>query len=266
MADPDRYRHDDFDDDERNPPPSNTDNTGTVIATVFGVWAAVIGAFGLVWVIVFLCFMAFFLLVFCIIASIFISIANTAARMPPPQPPPAFNQPNNPAEKPKPRPLPAEWKDENMKGTWLSDMDEINPRVGWGRFGKKGRLGYGTKAGEVDSAITFNGQPNPQGLSMVPVPVAGSSVKYRLGRTYKVFKASVACNDLDPGVAGPRQPMTFKVYGDGELLWMSEPVSKVGVKQDVRLGVLGMETLELQVHCGDSNSARAIWLDPQVLK
>jgi hypothetical protein len=270
MADRDRFRKDDFDDDELNPPPSNTDNTGTIIATIFGVWAAVVGAFGLIWVIVFLCFVAFFFIVFCLIASIFFTIFSAAARMqPPPQPqqPPGINQPNNPpGEKPKPRLINPGWKDNDFKATWLSDMDEFDAKVGWGQFGKKGKLGYSTKAGEVNSPIMFNGQPNPQGISMAPAGNDPSSVKYRLGHTYKLFKASVACNDLDPGENGPHQPMTFKVYGDGELLWVSEPVSKVGVKQDVRLGVFGVDVLELRVQCGDGNSARAIWLDPQVLK
>ena len=277
MATQDRIRKDDLDDDELDPPPSSSDNTGSILAWIFGAYAAVIGTIGLVYVVIVLCFLAVFVFVFCVFVTIFLTIASAVAKMPPPQPPavvqpqpaPPFNQPNNPfdnKERPNPRPILPGLKEETLKGTWLSDMDEFDARVGFGQFGKKGKLGYGIKAGEADSAIFFNGQPNPHGLSLAPSAAVESSVKYRPGRFYKLFKASVACNDLDPGVAGPNQPMTFRVYGDGELLWVSDPVSRAGVKQDVRLGVFGVDVLELRVQCGDGKNARAIWLDPQVLK
>jgi alpha-galactosidase len=141
-------------------------------------------------------------------------------------------------------------------------MNEAVLKVGYGRFGKKGQLGYGIRPGEADSPITFNGQRYQQAISAA----APSSVKYKLGGQMKLFKASVACNDLDPGVTGPAQPMTFKVYGDGELLWASAPVPLVGFNQDVRISVAGVKELELRVDCASVNNARAVWLDPQVLK
>jgi hypothetical protein len=248
------------------------DNTGTILATVFGIWAAIIGGIGVVWAVVALCFLLFFAFIVCIFVCIWLSFAiaifSAAGSMPQPQPqpggPPGIPAPN---EKPAPMPIPPGWKDADMKRTWLSDLDEFDAKVGWGKFGKKGMLGYGVNPGEADSPITFNGQRNPQGISMAPSAAVVSTVKYRLGRQQKLFKASVACNDLPPGWGGPASPMTFKVWGDGRLLWVSDPVQFVGRKQDVSLNVFGVDVLELQVQCGNNGDcARAIWLDPQVLK
>src|SRR5580698_7574723 len=93
MANKNRYRDDDFDDDRNSPLPSDSTGTiiGTVIASVFGVWATVIAAIGLVYVIFFACVICFFLLVFCILGSIFFTALS---RTQPQQP--AINQPNGP--------------------------------------------------------------------------------------------------------------------------------------------------------------------------
>jgi hypothetical protein len=245
------------------------DNTGTILAWIFGIWAAVVGGIGLVGavaaLVIFLIFAFVICLVFCLWFSCLLSLITAAGNMPQPQPggPPGFPAPD---EKPAPVPIPPGWKDADMKRTWLSDMDEFDARVGWGRFGKKGMLGYGVNPGEADSPITVNGQRDPQGISMAPSAALVSTVKYRLGRQQKLFKASVACNDLPPGWGGPAAPMTFKVRCDGRLLWVSDPVRLVGRKQDVTLNVFGVDVLELQVQCGNGDCARAVWLDPQVLK
>src|SRR5205823_6080365 len=51
-------RRDARDDDFDEPPPQSSDNTGTILATIFGIWAAVIGGIGLVWVLAILCIFA----------------------------------------------------------------------------------------------------------------------------------------------------------------------------------------------------------------
>jgi len=243
------------------------DNTGTILATIFGIWAAVVGGIGLVGavaaLVVLLIFAFVVCLVFCLWFSCLLSLITAAGNVPQPGGPPGFPAPD---EKPAPIPIPPGWKDADMKRTWLSDMDEFDARVGWGRFGKKGMLGYGLNPGEVDSPITFNGQRNPQGISTAPSGAVVASVKYRLGRQQKLFKASVACNDLPPGWGGPGAPLMFKVRGDGRLLWVSDPLAVVGRKQDVTLNVSGVDVLELQVQCATHDCARAIWLDPQVLR
>jgi hypothetical protein len=250
-----RFRRDD---DYDNPPPP--DDTGTILATILGIWAAIIGTIGLVGVLVVLVIFAIIFLLVCIwLSVVFALFSAVASNMPPPGPPATAVVPN---EIPNPRPIDPNWNDDAMQRTWLSDMNEFGVRVGYGRFGKRGHLGYGVRPGEADSPITFRGQRYPQAISAA----APSSVKYRLDGQMRLFKASVACNDLDPGVAGPNQPMTFKVYGDGELLWASDPLSRVGVKQDVRVSVAGVQELELRVDCAANGNARAIWLDPQVLK
>ncbi len=251
MVNKNRDRDDAFDDDNLNPPSSDSTGTiiGTVIATTFGIWATVIGTIGLIYVLFFFCVMAFFLLVFCILGTI---MFTAVSRMPPPSP--VITQPNN-TNTPTPLPINPQWKDAALTRTYLSDLPEVDAKVGWGRFGKKGMLGYGVNPGEIDSPITFQGQRDPEALSTAPSPFQAGTVKYRLNGQYKLFKASIACNDLDKQEWGSRQPMTFRVYGDGDLLWVSEPVRAVDRKQDVRLSVEGVNELELRVECR-TNSMR----------
>jgi len=66
---------------------------------------------------------------------------------------------------------------------------------------------------------------------------------------------------------GSACPLTFKVYGDGELLWLSDPVQKRADRRNFRLSVENVDLLELRVHCPASKTyAWAVWINPQLLK
>lgn len=144
-------------------------------------------------------------------------------------------------------------------------LPETNAKVGYGHFGKHGMLGYRIASGDV---ITVDNKKYAEAISMAPGHFTYSTVTYRLDGTAKVFRSAIAVNDLDQrNELGPATPLTFKVLGDGALLWRSQPVTKVATTQQFRLNVAGVTTLELQVHCpGRYNNARAVWLDPCVLK
>jgi hypothetical protein len=177
--------------------------------------------------------------------------------------PPNFNQPPPVAQKPTPKPIPKEWDEENMQPTFLADLQEFNVRVGWGTFGKKGSLGYRTAYGD---RVKVNDKAYPNALSMVPLSFNMSTVSYRLDRTAKLFKASVAYSDPDHPNHNPHSAATFKVLGDGVYLWGSNPMQK-GVIEDCRISVEDVDVLELQVQCpGGNGNVRAVWLDPQILK
>jgi serine/threonine protein kinase len=160
---------------------------------------------------------------------------------------------------------------------YLSDMEEFEVQVidgppGVPRFAKKGNLGFGGGEAYHYGRISVNGQASPNGLSMNPYENASGSVKYRLGKTAHAFLALVALDDsaggagLPPGVGPIPTPLTFKVLGDGELLWQSQPVNIRGTVQECSVNVTGVDVLELRIDCpGSGANAYAVWLEPRVL-
>jgi hypothetical protein len=168
---------------------------------------------------------------------------------------------------PKERPLDPALEDRQLNKVYLSDLQEQDARVGWGRFGKNGMLGYGIAPGEQDHPVTVAGKRYPHALSMVPGTGTYSAVKYRLGKRARVLRAFVAVNDLENDATGPRTAITFEVLGDGKLLWQSKPLQAVARTEECVVKVAGVEALELRVQCpGDFYNARAVWLDPLILK
>jgi hypothetical protein len=167
------------------------------------------------------------------------------------------------AFRPIPRSIPAAWNEEDMAKTFLSDMQEINPSVGWGNFGKKGKLGYDLPIGDN---VRVDNKFYPNSLSMHPPSNGHSSVKYRLGREMKLFKAWAAYNDKEHAHLNPESLATFVVLGDGVCLWASSPLQN-GATQTCRISVEGVDVMELQVHCpGHFGNVRAVWLEPHVLR
>jgi hypothetical protein len=173
-----------------------------------------------------------------------------------------------PMVKRKPAPLPPidAFKDGRDR-FYLSDLQEINPNVGYGRFGKNGRLGYGI-GGADDSPITVADREFPKAISTAPPHHGMSTVQYSLGKKFRDFRAWIAVNDLtDDNRTGPETPLTFKVVGDGKTLWTSDPVRLTETVQECQVNVQNIEMLELQVHCpGIMHCARAVWLQPHLLK
>lgn len=168
----------------------------------------------------------------------------------------------------KPRPINPAWIDAQMAGTFLTDMQEQNVVVGWGKFGKNGRLGYARPGGGDDEPITVGGRNEPKGISFHPPDGGESVVQYRLNRQYKLFKATLALQDFPAGTDRSDSPLTFKVLADGDLLWVTErPLQGRNDRVNVRISVENVDTLELRVHCpGNKRFAWPVWVNPQVLK
>ncbi|MHC4503614.1 MAG: PA14 domain-containing protein, partial [Planctomycetota bacterium] len=60
-------------------------------------------------------------------------------------------------------------------------------------------------------------------------------------------------------------PMTFKVLGDGKVLWASPPVQDRGMARECRVDVSGVSKLELVVECpGYEGKAHAVWVEPRL--
>lgn len=162
-----------------------------------------------------------------------------------------------------PKPIPADWNEEKLESVWLSDMQEFNTRVGWGIFGKKGKLGY--HVGGSDN-IRVDNKFYPNSISMHPPRNGHSTVSYQIDRNMKLFKSWAAYSDREHGGWNPQTPATFVILGDGVCLWASNPVPP-GAMEACRISVEGVDVMELQVHCPGGNShVRAVWLEPQLFK
>jgi len=63
----------------------------------------------------------------------------------------------------------------------------------------------------------------------------------------------------------PRSPLTFKVVGDGKVLWASKPVARVRQVERCQVRVTGIQVLRLEVECpGSNHRAHAVWLEPRL--
>jgi hypothetical protein len=146
-------------------------------------------------------------------------------------------------------------KTRKKEAVFLSDLQERDVVVGWGRYGKNGDL-FG------DGKVIVLGQEPKKGVSMHPQGdgIAKASFDVPVGLT--TFEAVAAINDS----ASNRQPtpLVFKVFGDGKLLWQSPPLRGGGAAANCKVRLKASRTLTLLVECpGNSQRAHAVWCDPR---
>src|SRR5262249_38272020 len=138
---------------------------------------------------------------------------------------------------------------------FLADLPVVEATVGWGQFGTKGNLGYANKA------ITVNGAPSPNGLSMHPPRSGAARVIYALKKRYSSLVTTAAINDD----AKSRSPLTFRVLTDSREIWKSRPLKVHGESDRCAVSLVGVDRLELEVYCpGKNDNAHAVWLEPEV--
>jgi serine/threonine-protein kinase len=141
---------------------------------------------------------------------------------------------------------------------YLCEMPDHDAVIGYGQLGRHGRLGYP----KSDGPITVNGKHSKHGLSTHPGANTSAKVWYHLGKQFQTFRTSVALND---DMASSPAPLTFKVFGDGKLLWESKPITKRGEVYDCDVSVKGVDRLALEVFCdGVHSNAHAVWVEPQL--
>jgi hypothetical protein len=89
-----------------------------------------------------------------------------------------------------------------------------------------------------------------------------SRVVFRLAGRYRRFQGAAAIEDAARRCA---TPLVFRVLGDGQELWRSEPLQEVGGRQDFDVEVAGVDELTLVTECPGSNEgAFAIWVEPRL--
>ncbi|MBL8799457.1 MAG: protein kinase [Planctomycetia bacterium] len=116
----------------------------------------------------------------------------------------------------------------------------------------------------IFDTISVGGKTSPQGIGMHPPPPEDGSVSvtYRLDRAYRFFNAEVSLNDTAPEA---ESPLRFRIYGDGKLLWESQPISRAAHGQPVRVPVEGVNLLKLEVACsGSPRGAHGVWVEPHL--
>jgi hypothetical protein len=148
---------------------------------------------------------------------------------------------------------------------FLSDLKEEEVLVGFGVFGKEGKLGYNALGDPRFSETVVNGKLCLKSLSLHAPNNGTSFVSYRLDGKYRMLLANVALVDGDGRPS--TTPLIFKVMGDGKVLWTSTPISKPKMVEKCKVRLFGIETLRLEVECpGPHAGAHAIWVDPKVFR
>lgn len=144
------------------------------------------------------------------------------------------------------------------KEAYLADLQEIDPQVGKGQFGKK-ETGFGKKE------IRVGDQAFENGLGMHPPKHGAATVRYSLGKAWRTLRGAAGMNDTSK--KGSKSPLTFMILGDGKVLWKSPKIQEHGDKFTFRVNVQDVETIELTVDCpGENGGAHAVWLDPKLEK
>ena len=118
----------------------------------------------------------------------------------------------------------------------------------------------------VGGSLSKHGQSDELGhkrahcLAFFPPKDGVARIRYQLDRRYTTFKA-MATLDTKPYATA----QTFKVFGDGKLLWQSSAMTHPGA-EECDIAISKVLVLELQVECpGTANNANVAWVDPCVM-
>ena len=141
---------------------------------------------------------------------------------------------------------------------FLSDLEERDPFVGYGVFGKNGELGYeGLK-------IVVGGQVSPKGISVHPFSGGTSRVTYKVPEGCTHFEGRAAIAD---GRKPQQTAVIFRVLNErDDVLWKSRPILGKGAGEECSIALNGAKTVTLTVECpGIFDYAYAVWVDPVLL-
>jgi hypothetical protein len=161
---------------------------------------------------------------------------------------------------------------------YLDDLQELGSEVGMGLLGKHGETGYPQFESEYGPKVTFQGKKPEHALSAHPPRKGVSYVAYVLKGEYRTLRATAAIMEVNPTEAAriaaepffmgePASPLTFRVIGDGKVLWESRPLQKCGDSQRCNVSIEDVNLLELEVSCPGLNSyCWAAWIEPALGK
>jgi hypothetical protein len=162
-----------------------------------------------------------------------------------------------PASKPEPAPKPKSVPERTTIVTHLSSLPATAKRLqnGWFEIGTVWNqpIIQGNRRG--DNSIFLHAKPD-----------SFTSVSYQLPTGQDLFESGVVVPKVKGEQGNPATPLVFEVWGDGRILWRSQPVAVMNQMQDCRVGIKGVRTLELRVVCpGRDNWGVAVWFEPRLV-
>lgn len=119
--------------------------------------------------------------------------------------------------------------------------------------------GYGLR----DRQVVVGGEASPYGLWMHPPGHDAARAHFALGGRYHRLHGAAGINSTALGP--PVSPVTFRISGDGRVLWTSQPLAERGASEEFDVDVSGVESLELSTTVdGPPNWCHAVWIEPKV--
>jgi len=181
-------------------------------------------------------------------------------------PSPSPSQPYVVRQEESPRTQPLLESSRQGEFTYLAALEENEVVVahrGW--FSKQGRISI---LDARNRPMLFGGNPCPRSIYMHPRANGFSRVVFPVNRSYQRLETVAVIakiGDYRGRQGNPRTPLTFKVLGDGALLWQSAPLQTIEARQACDISIKGVHALELRVQCpGADNWAIAAWLEPKL--
>jgi serine/threonine protein kinase len=93
-----------------------------------------------------------------------------------------------------------------------------------------------------------------------------SLISYEIPKAYHHLSGKVGIASKLEGyseIGGSRTQLTFRIEGDGKLLWKSHPTQQADDLEPFNIAIQGISTLNLYVDCpGNWGWAWAVWIDP----
>jgi hypothetical protein len=113
-----------------------------------------------------------------------------------------------------------------------------------------------------DFRTNFHGKMSPHTIwGHPPADNSSSHLAFQLDGQYHTFRGDAGISRAEK--QDPDTPLTFRIVGDGKLLWKSKPLQARDSSNSFRVNVTKIQKLELFVDCpGSPAYAWALWIDP----
>ncbi len=122
------------------------------------------------------------------------------------------------------------------------------------------------KSGEperVHVELHINSTPYHRGLCLHAIDNGTAMVSYAIDKRFRWLTGGVAINDQND--AGQPTPLTYRILGDGRMLWESPALQERGKIIYFDVSVAGVNRLELQVDCpGWNGRGHSAFIDPRL--
>jgi hypothetical protein len=119
---------------------------------------------------------------------------------------------------------------------------------------------------KIDRSFGIQGVAFQNGIYIHPPKVRSTGrATYDVGGNFARLRGGAGVNQHRFGKAW--SPVTFRILGDGRLLWNSKPMQACGEWEAFDVSVVGISRLTLEVECtGDHTGAHGSWMDPVLSK